>query len=329
MRPLTLQRLEIFRAVYEEKSVTGAADRLRLAQPTVSRHLRDFEAALGLPLFTLSQGRLTSTPEADILYRECVFLSEGASRFEASVRALRQGSAQPLSVMSISLLVKDVLPAAITATLRALPSLSLTAEIGSADDQLRALRNGSIDVGLAAGDIVTVAGLDRRRIGGGRFVCIVPEEHPFAGRERLTLADLRGERLRVNLPRRPIGRILLSVMEEAGLRISGEVTASSLQLMPGLAAALRSCVVVDDFSAAAFPQPTTRVLPLDGVPGFDIFALTRTMAGRGKAAETFIAEVRRALERLAEDQFRSARQPARTMGWQDQGAVAPDCRRPL
>ena len=68
MRPLTLQRLEVFRAIHELGSITSAARELKLTQPTVSRHLRDLEAAIGLTLFEVDRGRLRPTADGDELF---------------------------------------------------------------------------------------------------------------------------------------------------------------------------------------------------------------------------------------------------------------------
>lgn len=288
MRPLTLQRLEIFRAVYEEKSVSAAAKRLRLTQPTVSRHLRDFEAATGLELFSLTLGRLVPTPEADLLYGECVFLSEGAARIEASIEALRRGETQPLSVMSVSLFVNDILPSALQATLLRLPALSLKVDIGLAAQQIRALRNGVADVGLVAGDIPEETGLKRQTVGRGRFVCILPREHPLAGAEFVSLEALRTTGIAINIPRGPLGRILLDRMEALNVPVGTTITAASLQLLPALAARMRACVVVDTFTAETFPHASTRIVPLAPDLSFGIYAVTLQSGGLGTAARTFI-----------------------------------------
>lgn len=48
---MNLTRLENFKAIYEDGSVSAAARRLFIAQPALSNQLRAFEAELGVPLF--------------------------------------------------------------------------------------------------------------------------------------------------------------------------------------------------------------------------------------------------------------------------------------
>lgn len=297
MRSLTLQRLEVFRTVYEEMSVSAAARRLKLSQPTVSRHLRDFEAAIAMKLFELDKGRIIPTAEAEVLYTECMFLSEGAAKVEATIRALRRGEGQPLSVMTIGLLAPEILPAAVEATLKTLPGLNLTLDAGAADVQIRALKDGRIDVGLAAGAIPPESGLTFQPIGRGYFVCLVPREHPLSDRARFPLSALREEGNWVKMPRRPIGALLEDALARAGVPPQGNITANSLLVMTGLAAQLRRCVVVDNFTAAAFKVPSMIAIPAEPLTEFTIFAVSRAGQTQRNATITFVANVEAALAR--------------------------------
>ena len=49
---MTLQQLEYFLAAFRHGSFTGAAEELRLAQPSLSEQVRRLEAELGVALFT-------------------------------------------------------------------------------------------------------------------------------------------------------------------------------------------------------------------------------------------------------------------------------------
>ena len=59
--------LEYMIAIAEERSVSKAAERYYLAQPVLSKHLKNIEADIGMPLFIRSHGEMKLT-EAGIIY---------------------------------------------------------------------------------------------------------------------------------------------------------------------------------------------------------------------------------------------------------------------
>ena len=57
-----LSLLLVFEAVYAERQISRAAQRLGLAQPTVSLHVSELEARLGVPLLVREPRRVRPTP---------------------------------------------------------------------------------------------------------------------------------------------------------------------------------------------------------------------------------------------------------------------------
>jgi DNA-binding transcriptional LysR family regulator len=62
---VTLQQLAYFVALAEVRSFTGAADSLRVAQPTLSRQFKALEDELGAPLVQRTRGAVTLTPAGE------------------------------------------------------------------------------------------------------------------------------------------------------------------------------------------------------------------------------------------------------------------------
>ncbi|MEM7427916.1 MAG: LysR family transcriptional regulator [Pseudomonadota bacterium] len=79
-----LNRLSVFRVLMQERSVTGAARRLGLGQPAVSRTLAHLRESLDDPLFVRSGRVLEPTPRAVALNAE---LTPALERIEQALRA--------------------------------------------------------------------------------------------------------------------------------------------------------------------------------------------------------------------------------------------------
>lgn len=68
MKNVKIQHLRFFVAVYEERSITAAANRVHATQSGVSMQIRDMEAILGLTLFDRASTGVTPTKAGDRIY---------------------------------------------------------------------------------------------------------------------------------------------------------------------------------------------------------------------------------------------------------------------
>jgi len=93
------ESLQLFLAVAESGSLTRAAARLRVTQPTVSRRLADLEAALSEPLFVRTVEGTALTPFAERLLAPARRMAECAGEVE---RAAEQTDAAPSGVVRIT-----------------------------------------------------------------------------------------------------------------------------------------------------------------------------------------------------------------------------------
>ena len=152
---LSLDLLRTFLAVYREGSLTRAAHRLSLAQPTVTVQIRALEAAVGRPLFDRAPRGVTPTAAADLLARRIADpldelaglggLGEGFGGLGEGTEALFPLAGIVQLGGPVEFLTNRVLP-----ELAGLigQGLELRITLGLADELVRALGTGSIDVAV-------------------------------------------------------------------------------------------------------------------------------------------------------------------------------------
>jgi DNA-binding transcriptional LysR family regulator len=87
---IELRSLQYFRAVAEELSFSGAARRLHIAQPALSRAVKQLEADLAAMLFERSRHHVRLTPAGSVLLRESILLFD---QLEESLRRVRRTAA--------------------------------------------------------------------------------------------------------------------------------------------------------------------------------------------------------------------------------------------
>lgn len=89
----------LFLAIAEAGSLSGAARRLRIAQPTVSRRLAELEAHLGEPLFARAAGGATPTPYGERLLEPARRMAEWAAELE---RAAAGAEGKPRGLVRVT-----------------------------------------------------------------------------------------------------------------------------------------------------------------------------------------------------------------------------------
>jgi DNA-binding transcriptional LysR family regulator len=258
-----LRLLQALVAVAEESSVSAAAVRLRVAQPSLSRQMRLLERRLGLRLFERSGRRLRVTAAAEPVVaaaRQALATADEVVRAAHRVADGRTGRlAIGVRTGSSPLLLMDVL----TAFRRRHPDVE-TSITELTDDQLHhGLREGRLDVALVR--IAAPDDLPHQLLMKERLCLVVPAQHRLAGADRARIGDLAGER--VIFYARSVQPVAHQWLTEQ-LRAAGLPTVLQEATLPNIlatvAAGLAVSVLVSAYEAILRP-PGIRFIPLDGL----------------------------------------------------------------
>ena len=148
---MTIRHLKTFCAVCEEGGITRAAEKLRVAQPSVSQTIGELERYYGVSLFDRVGRRLVLTPEGERLRVKAQEAIASFSEFEEAARdtnarhVIRIGSSVTAGQMVLPRLI-----AAIEATLDRAECRAI-ADSAAAVEQL--VEEGSLDLALVEGSV--------------------------------------------------------------------------------------------------------------------------------------------------------------------------------
>ncbi|MGW9047348.1 LysR family transcriptional regulator [Streptomyces lydicus] len=112
-------------AIAEEGSISGAARRLHLTQPTLSRQLREMERQLGTKLFVREGRGLAPTAAGQVLVRRAVGVLAEAEAALKDVRLAAQGMTGRLTVTFAGSGINGPLGGALSRVRRELPRVDL------------------------------------------------------------------------------------------------------------------------------------------------------------------------------------------------------------
>ena len=219
---MELRHLRYFVAVAEERSFVRAAARLHVAQPALSKQIRDLESELGTVLLDRSPRGVRLTTAGRAFLTEARRTLEDASRAVASARGAAAGRSAPLrfahgELAAYSTVIENLLAAFRDANPAAQIELSANHDEGI----FHALRDRQVDVGTVFTAEWPMPGFDAHRIIDATVRgVLLPASHPIAAQTCLALAQLRSLTWLHSGPRRWPG--LMHILE-AGLRERGLV----------------------------------------------------------------------------------------------------------
>src|SRR6188768_638664 len=115
------ERQRAFLAVMREGSLSAAARRIGIAQPTVRRRIEALEAQLGAPLFTRSPSGLLPTDRAHALSEQAAAMAMAADAFVRLASAEAHELAGTVRIAASDVIAVEVLPAILAGLARAHP----------------------------------------------------------------------------------------------------------------------------------------------------------------------------------------------------------------
>ena len=188
---MNFKQLEAFQAIMLSGSTTGAAERMGLSQPAISRLLAQLEEDLALRLFVREKGRLSPTAEAHALLHDAQVLMDSAQCFRRHAEQLRLGGFKRrlLKVAVPSTLATTLMPVLAKRFMQAHPDVVLEVLSGSYNDTERALLSRDADIGLVRLPM-EMQGLSTRASLDSEAVCIMPRGHALEGLAEVSPTDL-------------------------------------------------------------------------------------------------------------------------------------------
>jgi DNA-binding transcriptional LysR family regulator len=193
MNDLEVRQLRYFVAVAEELHFGRAAGRLGMAQPPLSRAIRDLERQLGVELLERTTRQVRLTAAGEVLLRDARTALEAVTA--AARRARQAGRPSPRLRVALKADVDGgLLPQILDAYCADDAALPPELVLGGFGEQPQALRDGRADVGLLLCPFDD-HGLDSEPLLTEPLLAALAAADPLAARTRLCLADLAGRRL--------------------------------------------------------------------------------------------------------------------------------------
>ena len=194
LRAMELRHLRYFVAVAEELSFTKAAKKLRLAQPSLTRQVRNLEDEIGVRLLERANNRVALTEEGRLFLFDAKKLLAMCAETVAAVQRMNRGESSQLNIGYIANIHYGLLPATLGAFRKLYPRVALNLFDMTSAEQFQALEGHKIDLGfiglrpaLSGHDLLSEA------VAHDTILVALPARHPLAKKAKLKLADLAAQ----------------------------------------------------------------------------------------------------------------------------------------
>ena len=192
MDRLETRELAYFLAVADELHFGRAATRLGIAQPALSKTIRQLERRLGITLFDRTSRAVALTEAGRVLTHEARIALDAVSA--AALRTQRAGTREPHLTLAMKPGGDAGLLPAILAAYEREPNV-LPVEVVFDAHSARLLREGRADAALLYAPPDELRGLATEPLLTEAPVAVLPRSHRLAQRASLHMADLAGENL--------------------------------------------------------------------------------------------------------------------------------------
>jgi DNA-binding transcriptional LysR family regulator len=298
-RNLDWNLLRTFLVLAESASVTEAAERLGLKQPTVSSALKRLEEQLGKRLIDRSPGRFRLTAAGKLLQGEVVDIHGAVLRLGTLMREVANEVRGHVRIAMASHVVCPVFDEALTAFHTAHPHATLSIDISASKAGLAAVmaRRASLGVCLVHDKSPR---LEYRRLYREFFGLFCGPGHPLFGRTGLTKADLGGHSSVSFVTDRMSDALRPVTLMRADARLEDRIVGTSAHLeevrrmiIAGLGIGpLPLHVVRRDIEDGLLWQ----LPPYDDMPAIDVHVVWNPKAAMNRAETALLEELLRRIE---------------------------------
>ena len=288
---MELRHLRYFVAVAEERNFTRAAARLHIAQPPLSRQIQQLEQDLGVALIEKGSRPLRLTEAGQFFLAHAKPLLDQVRDLKAMTQRVGQLE-RTLAIGFVASTLYGQLPEIVRRYRERHPEVEVTLHEMTTVEQLKALKEGRIDVGF--GRIKSEDPSIRRiRLRDERMVVALPSGHRLAERkEGVRLRELIHEPLLVypKAPRPSFADQVLAAFSEANLAPDHVSEVRELQIAMGLVAAGQGISIVPE-SVLGMHHRNVAYLPIEDEHAFSPVLFSVRHMDRSPELENMLAAV--------------------------------------
>ncbi len=277
---MEISQLRGFLAILDEGAIGRAAHKLDIAQPALSQSISRMEKSLGTVLFERSRRGAKPTAAALVMAQDIrnglYLLDEAAYK----AKQAQTGQSGTLRIGLVSSALFEVLPKVIATIRHFAPGLQLVLKELSNEEQVSALGEGTLDVGLMHSPVAVGGLMNERVLRRDKLIAAVPSELALRLKKKISLLQIAEQGL-VLYPKDQLPHLYAGItqaLRQAGHEV--KINQHANRTMTVLACVAGGCgigLLPSWIQTIDFPGVTfCPISDGDDLPGFDLLAIWST-----------------------------------------------------
>ena len=230
---MEIHQLKAFDAVASTGGFSRAAKKCHIAQPSLSKAIQRLEAEIGEKLFTRLKRRAVLTATGEILQkrvRRILNEIDEVRREVSETQGLMRGA---VSIGVLPTIAPYFLPGVIGQFLKSCPTLEIVAHEDVTANLLKLIDECEIDLALLSLPVFET-GLEKEVLFKEELLLAVPQKHPFAAKDSVSVCDLENERFILMKEAHCLGDQVFSFCTQSTFRFQITLRSSQVETIHSL-----------------------------------------------------------------------------------------------
>ncbi len=285
---MRLRHIEVFHAIMQAGTISGAAQLLNISQPAATKVLQHCELHLGIKLFERIKGKLHPTPEAHKLYVEVDKLNRDLQSVKRLAFNLRHHPDEAVRMAATPTLSATIVPAAVIAWRKKFPKIHCSLAANHTQEIVNALVLGEIDFAISLYDPCH-PGLQSESLIKACMMVAAPAGtwSQQLAHQSITLRELPKNLISVDLSDHLVSQVM-DASEQQGVQFSSEIEVQTYLLAKSLVEAGMGAAILDPFTSASADRAKLQARPLQPEVHVELYLLSAKNTPLSRSARAFV-----------------------------------------
>lgn len=187
----TFSKYAIFCKVIEAGSFTAAAEQIGYSQSAVSQIVKSLEVELAATLIERRKDGILLTKDGKDFYPFIKAIGQAEKALQNKYKEMHGLLASSITIGSFTSVSRNILPSLMQQFKSLYPDVNIILRQGEYTEIKNWIINGEVDFGFISSE--AAVGIEKEILYSDSMVAVLPESHPLAAQEEVTLTELASE----------------------------------------------------------------------------------------------------------------------------------------